>query len=709
LLNRRQIQRVPWAAMRFLQVSIENNQRRLQVEDLLLLLLRVLLIALIAFALARPALRAAGGLLGQPASSTLIVIDNSYSMTQTSGVASRLDVAKRAALQIVDSLPSGSSVAIWTAGDSVTPLIPEPTRDMSMVRTTINNTTASDRATDMRFAVESGIRMLKQSKGASKEIYIITDGQKAGFRQLAAMQQQLDSVKQDLKATFVMVDQPESGNLAVSSLVQASGVAAIDRPLRFSAVVTNYGDQPAKEIRVSLKLSSTDATDRATAVDAPVDDATIDTIEPGMSKAVSLFGRLKSDGYYAVTASLAPDRVPADDSRTIVVRGTKRVKVLLVDGDTGREARDSETFFLRAVFAASGSAGQPPLIEATVTEPGSVQAENLEAYDAIVLANVPELTAAAAEGLNTYVTRGGGLLIFPGARVSPAFYNDTLSAKYNLLPATYGPGMGEEKSQSRTTTFSDSALDHPIATLWKDPASGRLSSASIYRYLPLILVPAKDRSGQAPKAVLKLVDGTPAVVEKAHGEGRVIMFNTTADSAWNDLPARPGVFVPLLYRSVGSIVEKRDESLNITVGQKFVYKVGLDLLGKEAEIRYMNGDPNAIPDSRRIALGEGDVATLVSEPTEHAGAYRVRINDQSPLLFAAQTDVSESNLQPASREDMDKLAKSARVLPCKIDTDLAAGLKQERTGTELIFPLAVLLLILGVTESALAMWFSRSK
>ena len=55
LLNRRRFKRVPWAAMRFVQVSLQRNQRRMQIEDLILLIIRCLLLALLAFALARPA------------------------------------------------------------------------------------------------------------------------------------------------------------------------------------------------------------------------------------------------------------------------------------------------------------------------------------------------------------------------------------------------------------------------------------------------------------------------------------------------------------------------------------------------------------------------------------------------------------------------------------------------------------------------------
>ncbi len=40
LLNRSRVRRVAWAAMRFLHISVERNQRRMNVEDWLLLALR---------------------------------------------------------------------------------------------------------------------------------------------------------------------------------------------------------------------------------------------------------------------------------------------------------------------------------------------------------------------------------------------------------------------------------------------------------------------------------------------------------------------------------------------------------------------------------------------------------------------------------------------------------------------------------------------
>ena len=66
LLNRRKFKTVTWAAMKFVKLSVDQNQRRMRIEDLILLLIRCALVALLALALARPALKdSSNDVLGQ--------------------------------------------------------------------------------------------------------------------------------------------------------------------------------------------------------------------------------------------------------------------------------------------------------------------------------------------------------------------------------------------------------------------------------------------------------------------------------------------------------------------------------------------------------------------------------------------------------------------------------------------------------------------
>src|SRR3954469_11112157 len=79
LLNKRKFERVVWAAMRFLRVSVEQNQRRIQIEDILLLILRCLILLLLGFALARPTFSCAGGggFVGRAKVTAVVLLDNS--------------------------------------------------------------------------------------------------------------------------------------------------------------------------------------------------------------------------------------------------------------------------------------------------------------------------------------------------------------------------------------------------------------------------------------------------------------------------------------------------------------------------------------------------------------------------------------------------------------------------------------------------------
>src|SRR5215467_12386307 len=86
LLNRRRYDVVDWGAMQFLQVS-ETTRRRLLIEEILLMLLRMGLIALMVLALAAPF--AVSPLLekvgGRPNRDVVLIIDGSYSMGFTDG------------------------------------------------------------------------------------------------------------------------------------------------------------------------------------------------------------------------------------------------------------------------------------------------------------------------------------------------------------------------------------------------------------------------------------------------------------------------------------------------------------------------------------------------------------------------------------------------------------------------------------------------
>jgi hypothetical protein len=689
LLNRRRTRRIEWAAMRWLRASIEKNERRLEIEDIILLILRCLLLILLALALARPTLRGALGSLGNlglTPSTALILLDNSYSMDATDGVQSRFDKARKAAEETLDSLPSGSSVAVWLVSDTVRPIIPEPTRDLALARKIIRESRLSDHASNLLPCLQQSIESLRNKSGARKELYVVTDGQALAWQRWADVLQLLNDAKRTIRTRVLLVGDTDEQNLGLSDLRLAGGLPSVNQPLRFEAQVTNYGREDARDVRVTLSVNG----------DPPSDEGAIEFIPAGTAKSVSLFAKLRTDGFHGVTARLADDRLRADNRRSAVVHAMKELRVLLVDGTPGRDARESGVFFLRQALVPVPAVEAPQyFIKPIVVTPSELPAARLDGYDVVILSNVFDYNPDTATSLQQFVTRGGGLIVFPGPNCNRAFYNSTLAP---LLPATLGEARGDAEKQESIASLQPKGYTHPIVTLWNDPAAGTLATARFYRYYPLT-----PSTNGAPVTVLRFADESPAVIEQSLGLGRVLLFNSTANTAWNDLPVRPA-FVPLLHRALAVLLIRRDENLNIKVGEPFTRQLGLEYLGKETTI---STEPRSYG---RVELVK-NVPTLRHLHTDNAGVYDVSVTSDPPLAlrFATQASATESSLKPLTVAELKQLGQAAQVLHYPQEMALRTRIEQEAVGSEVWWTVALAALLLGAAETLLAQRFSRSK
>ena len=75
-------------------------------------------------------------------------------------------------------------------------------------------------------------------------------------------------------------------------------------------------------------------------------------------------------------------------------------------------------------------------------------------------------------------------------------------------------------------------LGHAVFEAFRAPRSGDFSSTRVYGYRQVAAV--------ADAQVLARFDGgAPAVLEKRLGAGRVLMWSSTLDQSWTDLPMKP--------------------------------------------------------------------------------------------------------------------------------------------------------------------------
>ena len=340
LLNRRRFKRIKWAAMRFLEVSLERNQRRMKVEDWILLLLRLAIVALIVLALSRPASNwIKSTVLGSTVAASVIV-DSSASMQRIDqdSTLTRFQIAKNTAIKALDSTPKGSSSSVLFAANSQGLGIKEPSHDKKRITNTINESKSSDRGSDLFPAIQASINSLNNSPSTQRELIIITDGEASAWKQFESISRTLNENKENIKTTIALVGNAPNENIAITSLSQKTPIVSVGQPMRLSVGVTNFGELEINDLSLQISINENNS-------GLPIN---VESIKPGEEKIITTFVEIDSPGYLRINAEINyKDSKPVDNSRQIVIRAIEKIQTLLIDGEPGRSITESETFFLQ--------------------------------------------------------------------------------------------------------------------------------------------------------------------------------------------------------------------------------------------------------------------------------------------------------------------------------------------------------------------------
>jgi hypothetical protein len=176
---------------------------------------------------------------------------------------------------------------------------------------------------------------------------------------------------------------------------------------------------------------------------------------------------------------------------------------------------------------------------------------------------------------------------------------------------------------------------HPVFEPFRAPRSGDFSTIPVYGYRSL--TSAKDA-----QVLARFDAGTPAVLERRVGRGRVLLWASTLDVSWSDLPTKP-VFLPFVHQSIRHLAGYTEPEPWLTVGQ---------VLNASAAAARAPTGPRVLltPSGRRLPLD--DEGSDVLELTEQ-GFYEVRGEaNQAEAIVAANVDPAEADLTPMDPKEI---------------------------------------------------------
>ena len=182
LLNLRKLKTIDFSTLRFLKELQKTKIRRLKLKQILLLILRTLIIIFAVLAFSRPLIKSTiPGFAKYAKSSTVILIDNSFSMDLSDEWGNRFNQAKNAALSIIDDLKEGDEVTIIPMSNSENINNLRFTRNFTFLKEELKNIKISHSSANLEKSLRIASNLIYNSNNLNKEVYILTDAQRNIF------------------------------------------------------------------------------------------------------------------------------------------------------------------------------------------------------------------------------------------------------------------------------------------------------------------------------------------------------------------------------------------------------------------------------------------------------------------------------------------------------------------------------------------------
>ncbi len=547
LINRRRFKIVEWAAMKFLLAAQKQTRKRMRIEQLLLLLVRMLILALILFAMASvmpwaEAWWSEMGLahIGKRTRTTRVhhvfVLDASLSMNQTVNGQPAFEAARQLVLKKIQDNPAGDGYSVLVLKDSPTWLVGEASQDYRKVMREIEAVKPTHGNSSLASALNMVSAKLIETKPrfGTQAVYFFTDMQRTTWLGAAPSDLKNDAEAKEKQAyldiaerattIFVDVGADNAGNVAVADIVFKNLYVTSNTNVLLTASVHNFSAETKKDLRVEVLTGKA----KENANDVPLQMRVVShkncTFAPGERQTIEFDDfKFATPGTYAVQVKIADDTLNEDNTRTIVITVRETIPILIVNGKTSADRFERASEYLKLSLNPFPAGAEPkwaPLRPKVVTPSqftDMTEAE-LEHFDCIFWCDVGPFGNNDVRKIDGHLRRGGGFIVSLGDRMLEHIdnYNRLLfKDEQGILPAKLIPYKGEKKVEAPAEhhfylqNTDNNAYALPPLQAFNDDADRLTLRTARFRQFVLAMVP----EGKA-RVVLSFMPEVANIVEK---------------------------------------------------------------------------------------------------------------------------------------------------------------------------------------------------
>jgi hypothetical protein len=745
LIMKQEPRRLPFPAFRFLKQKHQTNQRKLRLQQFLLLALRMLLIALFCAALYQPTVRSDSfHLRAEQPVAVVLVIDTSPSMGYTSADRTRLDEVRRRALELIDELPERSAIAVVPTG-----LPPgTDTRFAAQAGTWLRSAADARKLVEalkepcggqpVTSAIAQAYQLLKTveqeaetTETLPKLVAVFTDRTAASWdgTRVDDLKKLRDAFPPDQRPRHTVFDLgvDDPANVALLGAELKPQVVPGNQPVVVTVVIGATG--PQAEVAVKAHLDG-EAVPGVKAATVPGGSAVPVRFE---------FTNLKPGLHQARFELEAKDPLAFDNTRFLTFRVAEPRHVLTIADDP------DEAGFWKLALDVVGE------FAAEVVRPEQVKADTLAKYEAVCLFGVARPNDPAGDPLwpklRKYVEGGGKLIVIPGAdgRMELDQYDPTkVEAANVLLPAAFekvvntrddqkppaDPKAEPDRRDGVTLVLDDAAIGHPLLAplrAWRQKPDVDFFKYPRHAWKYWQVAP-RTETGQV-QVVARYDDSPdpakrrPAVLERTVGKpgqanpGRVLLLTTRlhvetpgVDPEWNDYVRVDNswsfVFPDLLLKYLAG--STADANFNHLAGQPVSIPLPKGLSGPRGNL-VLDG-PGVVGDDAILKPDEKQTALRLGVPKAlAAGNFLVTLPGADAAApprwqdgFSVNVSAEESQLDKVPADAIEDLTGPNSVVPVGKDVKLKDVISGTGAAVDLFPWLLLAVLAAFVAEGLLA-------
>ncbi len=683
LLYRKHRRQTDWAAMELLRKALVTRSGQVKIEDLVILILRCLALALLALALMRITLDS-NSVIGEERIGMVVAIDASYSMNHGE-VSSRFKNAVTQAGDILkETAKEGDPVSIVLMSSRPEVLLRSARYDPAQVKTILDELdVAGPNSLNLETNIELLDELVAELKTPGKEVFLITDSQEMDWAELPpAAQESLENLQENANVFVIPAVNEGEDNLAIEDLTYTWGSLRKSGEARFTALVRNTGRSTAEGATLEFFVDDT-LTKRLA----------VGSLGAGESRPLEFTTQFEKAGDVHLRAELSNDDLADDNVRHAIARIRPGIRVLLLEGDIENTAGNRGGGYYAKVALSPRDSDEDEGVTVNEIDPADFGLEKLNDYDVVAMNNVLTVSPTTAKRLKRFVTEGGGLIIFAGDRVEASAYNQTLGVTgEGILPAELGEVSSTDTEEGWTMEAAKS--DHLLARLTARYPEKLLDAIRITKQINA--TPTEDG-----EVLITSQSGNPVLLSSTTGSGTVLLFTTSASKRWNNLPREP-LYAILLQQAVTMLTSDPDR-LQLVVGND----TSLPLAKREAGEFVPLWTPDAEePEDVRVTQNGDQLAVPVA--LKRHGVYKIMAEEGKPgVAIAANVNTSESNVRVVEGAALENTLDPTGVEVLYRDGRISKAIRDARQGRELSHRLLLAALIIFILQSILARRFTN--